>query len=78
LNKWTEEENKKLSDVILERIYRDLKPLDEKKILVLCSSEGDVAFWLVEKNKNFGGKVLGLELNEECLKKSVKRAKEKS
>lgn len=76
MNRWTEDEVKKLSATILEKIYRELEPLNEKKILVLCSSEGDVAFWLVKKTKEFKAKVIGLELDDKCLKRSIERLKE--
>jgi hypothetical protein len=36
---WTESEAKKLSAVILEKIYNNLKPLNARKILLLCSRE---------------------------------------
>ena len=62
--KWNPEEIKKLSP-ILKQIEADLKPLDGKKILVLCSATGDIAFWLGEKMKR--GQVIGLELNDELL-----------
>jgi len=73
---WTESEAKKLSAVILEKIYSDLKPLNAKKILLLCSRKGEVAFWLVEKEKDFKGKIVGLELNEEHLRSSLEKTKE--
>jgi ubiquinone/menaquinone biosynthesis C-methylase UbiE len=76
MTQWTEDEVKKLSAVILERIYEDLKPLDAKKILLLCSGEGDVAFWLAGKEKDFNGRIMGLELDEGCLKRSLERLRE--
>jgi len=76
MTQWSEEEIEKLSGVILEKIYEDLKPLNEKKILVLCSGEGDVAFWLIERTKDFIGEVIGLELEDKCLKRSIERKKD--
>lgn len=76
MTQWTGDEIKKLSAVILEKIYEDLKPLNAKKILVLCSSEGDVAFWLTERTKDFKGRIIGLELEDKCLKRSIERTKD--
>jgi len=44
---------------VLERFETDLKPLDGKNILVLCSAGGDVAFWLARRMKQ--GKIVGIE-----------------
>jgi ubiquinone/menaquinone biosynthesis C-methylase UbiE len=73
---WTESEVKKLSAVILEDIYNDLKPLNAKKILLLCSREGEIAFWLIEKERDFKGKIVGLELSEEHLRSSLRKTRE--
>jgi len=72
--KWNQEEIKKLSP-ILEQMRADLDPLEGKSILVLCSAEGDIAFWLGEKMKN--GVMIGLELCDELLKAAQARAIEK-
>lgn len=50
---------------ILEQISFDLAPLEGKKILVLCSAEGEVAFWLGEMMEL--GHVTGLELDRAAL-----------
>lgn len=50
---------------ILEQVSSDLAPVDGKKILVLCSAMGEVAFWLGEMMEQ--GKVTGLELDQESL-----------
>jgi len=50
---------------ILEQVSSDLVPVDGKKILVLCSATGEVAFWLGELMEQ--GKVTGLELDRESL-----------
>ena len=50
---------------ILEQVSSDLAPLDYKKILVLCSWTGEVAFWLGEMMEF--GRVTGLELDPEAL-----------
>jgi len=76
LAQWSEKEIKNLNTLILKKIYNDLKPLGKKKILVLCSSKGDVAFWLAKRTKNFKGKIIGLELSNKCLKRSIKRVKD--
>ncbi len=59
---------------VLERFESDLKPLEGKNILVLCSAGGDVAFWLASRMKQ--GKVTGIELDPHLLDRSRKRAKE--
>ncbi len=58
---WSDTEKEKLSAVILEKFYQELKPLDGKNILVLCSCEGDVAFWLMNRTNDFSGEIVGLE-----------------
>jgi ubiquinone/menaquinone biosynthesis C-methylase UbiE len=73
---WTGNEIEKLSSMVFERIYEDLKPLNTKKVLVLCSSEGDVAFWLVGRAGNFKGRIIGLELDDKSLERSIQKAKE--
>lgn len=50
---------------ILEQVSSDLTPMDGKKILVLCSATGEVAFWLAEMMEQ--GQVTGLELDPESL-----------
>jgi len=50
---------------ILEQVSSDLTPVDGKKILVLCSATGEVAFWLAEMMEK--GQVTGLELDPESL-----------
>lgn len=72
--RWNREEIEKLSP-ILEQMRADLEPLDRKSILVLCSAEGDIAFWLGERMKN--GLVIGLELRDELLKAAQVRAIDK-
>jgi SAM-dependent methyltransferase len=47
----------------LERLAQDAGPLKGKKVLVLCSAAGDVAFYLAEQ-VGPNGTVIGLELNE--------------
>jgi SAM-dependent methyltransferase len=71
---WTREEIEELSP-ILERIQKDLTPLEDKRILVLCSAAGDVALWLGERAG--GGKIVGLELDEGLLELSRGRARER-
>ncbi|NIQ06147.1 MAG: class I SAM-dependent methyltransferase [Candidatus Korarchaeota archaeon] len=61
---------------ILERIKHELEPLHQKDILVLCSNEGDVVFRLAEGSSGTG-MIIGLELNENKLKRSRKKAKKK-
>jgi len=72
--RWNQEEIEKLSP-ILEQMQADLEPLDGKSILVLCSAEGDIAFWLGRRIKN--GLVVGLELCNELLKAAQVQAIEK-
>ncbi|WP_376791692.1 class I SAM-dependent methyltransferase [Thermoflexus sp.] len=71
--KWTQEEITLLSPV-LERFEIDLKPLDGKSILVLCSSGGDVAFWLARRMKK--GKVIGVELDPQLLERARQQVNE--
>lgn len=72
---WSQEELEKLSP-ILERIHENLRPLERKKILVLCSATGDVALWLAERMRGNNGKVIGLELDERLLDLSRRRTRE--
>jgi len=62
--KWNRSEIDRLNP-ILEQISADLAPVDGKRILVLCSAMGDVAFRLAEMME--AGKVTGLELDQEVL-----------
>jgi ubiquinone/menaquinone biosynthesis C-methylase UbiE len=62
--KWNRNEIDRLSP-ILEQVSSDLSPVDGKKILVLCSAAGEVAFRLAEMMEI--GKVIGLELDQESL-----------
>ena len=62
--KWNRSELDRLSPV-LEQISSDLSPVDGKRILVLCSAAGEVAFRLAEMMEI--GKVIGLELDQESL-----------
>lgn len=67
---WNESEIRDLFP-ILERIEKDIEPLDGRTILVLCSAAGDVALWLGGKMRS--GQVIGLELSDELLKTSRDR-----
>jgi ubiquinone/menaquinone biosynthesis C-methylase UbiE len=62
--KWNRNEINRLLP-ILEQLSFDLTPVDGKKILVLCSATGEVAFWLGEMMEQ--GQVVGLELDKESL-----------
>jgi SAM-dependent methyltransferase len=62
--KWNRSEIDRLSP-ILEQLSSDLSPVDGKRILVLCSAAGEVAFRLAEMMEI--GKVTGLELDQEYL-----------
>lgn len=62
--KWSRSEIEHLLP-ILEQVSSDLATLDGKKVLVLCSGTGEVAFWLGEMMEQ--GKVTGLELDREAL-----------
>jgi SAM-dependent methyltransferase len=59
---------------ILEQVSSDLAPLEGKKILVLCSATGEVAFWLGELMEQ--GTVIGLELDPESLDIALRAAHE--
>lgn len=62
--KWNRSEIDRLSP-ILEQLSADLAPVDGKRILVLCSAAGEMAFRLAEMMET--GKVSGLELDNESL-----------
>jgi ubiquinone/menaquinone biosynthesis C-methylase UbiE len=62
--KWNRNDIDRLSP-ILEQLSSDLSPVDGKRILVLCSAAGEVAFRLAEMMEI--GKVTGLELDQESL-----------
>jgi SAM-dependent methyltransferase len=72
--KWSLTEIEKLLP-ILEQMQVDLRPLEGKSVLVLCSAAGDVALWLGKKMKH--GQVMGLELNEELLEAARLSTKKK-
>jgi arsenite methyltransferase len=71
--KWNRSEIDRLSP-ILEQISADLVPVDGKRILVLFSAVGEVAFRLAEMMET--GKVTGLELDQESLELSRRAAHE--
>lgn len=71
---WSQSEIEKLSP-ILEQIRTDLEPLNGKNLLVLCSAAGDIVFWLAEQMTQ--GHILGIELNDNLLKRAELQAKEK-
>lgn len=71
--KWNRNEIDRLSP-ILEQISIDLAPVDGKRILVLCSAAGEVAFRLAEMMEM--GKVTGLEMDVEALELARRTAHE--
>lgn len=71
--KWNRSEIDRLSP-ILEQLSSDLSPVDGKRILVLCSAAGEVAFRLAEMMET--GKVTGLELDQESLEMARRAAHE--
>lgn len=72
--KWSRVEIKELSP-ILKRMKADLGHLEKKKIIVLCSAQGEIVFWLADIMK--GGRVIGLELDETSLELAKRSLKEK-
>jgi ubiquinone/menaquinone biosynthesis C-methylase UbiE len=56
-------------------MYKELEPLQDKDLLVLCSAGGEVAFQLAERME--GGKVTGLEIDQELLGKARRLAENK-
>lgn len=72
---WTETEILKLRP-ILDKIWSDLKPIEGKRILVLCCGSGEVAFWLAGKMDTYG-RILGLDLRKDLLQKAEDGAKER-
>ena len=71
--KWNRSEIDRLS-TILEQMSSDLVPVDGKRILVLCSAAGEMAFRLAEMMES--GKVMGMELDPEALEISRRAAHE--
>ncbi len=71
--RWNRSEIDRLSP-ILEQLASDLSPVDGKRILVLCSAAGDVAFRLAEMMEF--GKVTGLELDQKSLELARRAAHE--
>ncbi len=59
---------------ILEQISSDLAPVDGKSILVLCSAEGQLTFWLGEMMEQ--GNVTGMELDVDALEIARRSAHE--
>ena len=72
--KWEQEEIKTLSP-ILKQLRADLAPLEGKRVLVLCSAAGDVAFYLSESIGQ--GEIVGLELNDALLGRARDMARHK-
>jgi SAM-dependent methyltransferase len=72
--RWEQAEIKTLAP-ILEQIRADLEPLAGKRILVLCSAAGEVAFSLCEGIGQ--GDIIGLELSDELLGRARDSAKHK-
>lgn len=70
---WDEEDLKNLES-ILERIERDLYPLKEKDILVLCSGRGELTLRLAKKVGE-EGMVVGAELDEKLIETGREKAK---
>ncbi len=71
--KWSRSEIDRLNP-ILEQISVDLAPVEGKKILVLCSAAGEVAFRLAEMMET--GKVTGLERDDELLELARRAVRE--
>jgi len=71
--KWNRAEIDRLN-LILEQLSADLAPVDGKRILVLCSAAGEVAFRLAEMMEV--GRVIGLELDAEARMLAQKAAHE--
>lgn len=59
---WTTAERSDLSPVV-DAVIDDLEPVAGRRVLVLCSAEGDVAFRLAQRNGD--GDVIGLELSDD-------------
>ena len=72
--RWEQEEIVALAP-ILEQIRADLEPLAGKRILVLCSAAGEVAFSLSEEIGQ--GEIIGLELSDELLGRARDSVKHK-
>ena len=68
MSSWTAEERQVLEPVV-DAIVHDLEPLAGKRILVLCSAAGEVAFRIGERVGE--GEVIGLELADDMLEASV-------
>ena len=68
MSTWTTEERRELRPIV-DAIVNDLEPLAGKRILVLCSASGDVAFRIGELVG--GGEVIGLELADDMFEASV-------
>jgi ubiquinone/menaquinone biosynthesis C-methylase UbiE len=76
---WKQDEISYLEKEIFSRILRDIESRKARKILVLCSAGGDVAFNIAEyMSERFDDnwKVIGMELDDELLDKSRDRARE--
>jgi ubiquinone/menaquinone biosynthesis C-methylase UbiE len=73
MSRWREEDLGKL-EAILQRIEEELKPLQEKNILVLCCGAGQVALRLGSKIAG-SGKVVGLDLSDDLLESAKRQAK---
>ncbi len=73
--KWGRNEIERLSP-ILEQLSADLAPVDGKRILVLCSAFGEVAFRLGEMMET--GHVTGMEMDQESLELAQRAAHEMS
>lgn len=72
--KWEQEEIKMLFS-ILEQVRADIEPLPGKRVLVLCSAAGDVAFYLSARIGQ--GEIIGLELGDELLEYARERTRQR-
>ncbi|MFX0097369.1 MAG: class I SAM-dependent methyltransferase [Candidatus Hodarchaeota archaeon] len=59
---------------ILDRIWSELKPIEGKRILVMCCGSGEMVFWLGEKIERHG-EIVGLDLRRDLLRKAEGGAK---
>ena len=68
MSTWTAEERRALQPIV-DAIVDDLEPVAGKRILVLCSATGEVAFRIGERVGD--GEVVGLELADDMFEASV-------
>jgi SAM-dependent methyltransferase len=66
---WTDEERNELESIV-DAVISDVEPLSGKRVLVMCSATGEVAFRFADRIGD-NGEVIGIEYNDRLLQRAV-------